>query len=516
MPSAAPTLREALRAKYRTLFGTIGSVIALVGIAHLLPLTILPFYPQEIALWPCFATPACLGIIAGGGLWWQMRSRQEPYELSVQDGSILVILVWAMTMLLGALPFWLSHSLSPLNALFESVSGWSTTGLSVLDIPRTAKVLLFWRSLTQYFGALGVVLIALVAIIGTSAQSLYLAEGRSDLLRPHIRRTVKLIAAIYASLTAITITLYRISGMNLFDALNHAMCTVSTGGFSTYAESYAHWDSWKLEVMTIALMFVAATHYTTHFSILRGDWRAALRNREWRLAGGLLLCAIPLIFLSLTALPEYGWSLKSLRTASFEAMAALSTTGFTSTRYQNWPDLALFALTILMLIGGGTGSTAGGIKQYRVYLLLKAVGWELRKRLLPRRAVVKHQVWTGSQWQEIDAEELVAIAAFVVFYLLAYAVGVMTFVACGYNLRDSLFEMASSISTIGLSVGITSPTAPALIRITQMAAMALGRLEFFVVIFGLARLLRDYKLMRGNRRARTARPSGHPALRAGE
>jgi trk system potassium uptake protein TrkH len=496
MRNHPPTLAQALGTKYRTLTSAVGRLIALIGVGHLLPLLVIPFRPEERTyFWP-FVLPSMLGLLLGGVMAWRWRPRENPYALSVKDGGILVIAVWGTAMCLGALPFWLGGQVGLLNSLFESVSGWTTTGLSVLDVDATPHIFLLWRALTQYVGALGIVLIGLVAIIGPSAQALYQAEGRSALLRPHVGRTVRLIVAIYLGLTLAMLALYWVGGMSGFDALIHAMCTVSTGGFSSRSASFGHWASPLLEYLAILLMWIASTNYATHFAALQGRWRQSMRNREWRLAGAILLLSIPLVFFALAAVPGYGWTWQSLRTAGFEAVAALSSTGFTSATYAGWPDLALFLLTLLMLIGGGTGSTAGGIKQYRIYLLLKSIGWELRRRLLPRRAVLKNRVWNGTQKVEVDSEELVMVGAFVGLYLVVYVVAVIIFMLYDYPLRDSLFQVASSISTIGLSVGITGPLTPIGIRLTQMAVMILGRLEFFVLVFGTLNLGRDLRLWR--------------------
>ncbi len=496
MREAPLTLQGSIRLKYRTLASTIGGIVLLVGVFHLVPLVLAFFFPHGWRDIVAFLAPAALGIGLGAWAYLRWRPRGEAYSLAVQDGGILVVAVWGIAFVLGALPFWLSGRMSPLNALFESVSGWTTTGLSVLDPNEMPEAFLLWRSMTQFLGALGVALIALAAIIGTSAQSLYLAEGRSALLLPNVRRTAKLIIAMYLGLWVASTGLYWAGGMTFLDAVNHAMATVSTGGFGTYRDSFAGWDSWVLELLGFILMFVASTNYATHFLLLKGKWRDGLRNREWRVAAGLLLLAIPILLANLASLPEYGWSFRGLRAAAFESMAALSSTGFTSTTYARWPDLSLFVLTLLMLIGGGTGSTAGGLKQYRVYLLLNTIRWKLRRRLLPRRAVVETRAWTGDQWEKVTADGMIDVSAFTLLYLLAYVAGVLVFLAYGYPLRESLFEMASSIGTTGLSVGITSATAPAMIRVVEMVAMALGRLEFFVVIYGALRLAGDVKQLK--------------------
>ena len=181
MSPTSPTLSESLRSKYHTLAGAIGGILSLVGAGHLLPLLVLPFYPEEARYAVAFVVPALLGIVSGLILAYRFRARGGSYLLSVQDGGILVIAVWGCAMLLGALPFWLGGQQGLLNSFFESVSGWTTTGLSVLNVDETAHIFLMWRSLTQFFGALGVVLIALVALIGTSAHTLYQAEGHPRL-----------------------------------------------------------------------------------------------------------------------------------------------------------------------------------------------------------------------------------------------------------------------------------------------------------------------------------------------
>jgi len=198
--------------------------------------------------------------------------------------------------------------------------------------------------------------------------------------------------------------------------------------------------------------------------------------------------AVVFILTSRSLYPQFG---KSLRVAAFETISALTTTGFSTVSYSDWNAPGVLMLIVLMLIGGGTCSTAGGLKQFRVYLLWKLLIWEIRRSLLPRSTVMERPVWEGSRRVFVDDARLRQVGVFVFLYLATYMFGVMILCACGYSLKGSLFEYASAIGTVGLSVGITSPAMPSLALWVEMLAMFLGRLEFIVVIVSLLKLIRD-------------------------
>jgi trk system potassium uptake protein TrkH len=350
----------------------------------------------------------------------------------------------------------------------------------------------------QLAGGAGLAIIMLAAIAGPVGPGLYIAE-RSGQLVPHVRRSAKLIMVIYAGYALGGVLAYWLAGMNLFDAINHAFPAVSTGGFSTQPESIGHWDSAVIESVSIVLMLLGNLNFLTAYWLLHGKFKAVYRNGEVRLMA-VLIPACALVLLLLVCRGIYPTLSKSVRVAIFETISALTTTGFSTVSYGNWKSIGVFVLTVLMLIGGGTCSTAGGIKQYRVYLLFKALWWELRRPLLPRTTVVENYVWQGEQKDFINDERIRQVATFLFLYLVTYTVGSSILAVHGYGIGESLFEFASALSTVGLSVGVTTAGSPPLALWTETLGMFLGRLELFIVFVSLAKIARDsFAMLHPNR-----------------
>jgi trk system potassium uptake protein TrkH len=425
----------------------------------------------------------------GALLWWRLQPRED-VVLRVQEGGVIVLISWVLACLASAVPFMIVQGLDFTQAVFESVSGWSTTGLSVVDVTRAPHVILLWRSITQLAGGAGLAIIMLSAIAGPTGPGFAYAEGRTDQLAPHVRRSARLVLLIYGGYALFGAVALRLAGMTTFDAVNHCFAAISTGGFATHVESIGYWDSRAVEAVIIVLMLLGNLNFLTVYLLLRGRLRAVCRNGEVRLMAALLpvSCALLFFLVSRTLFATAG---KAARVAVFEAVSALTTTGFSTTSYTNWNALGFLILTVLMLIGGGTCSTAGGIKQYRVYVLLKALWWELRRPFLPRTAVVENYIWQGELKDFISDARIRQIGAFLTLYLLTYCLGVGVLAAFGCSLRDSLFEFASALSDVGLSIGVTSPTAPGGVLWAETIGMFLGRLEFFVVFVAAAKLVID-------------------------
>jgi len=322
---------------------------------------------------------------------------------------------------------------------------------------------------------------------------LSLAEGREQLV-PHVRQSAKLVLLIYAGYSVLGGAGLWLAGMGGFDAINHAFAAVSTGGFSTRPESIGYWDSLTVEAVTIPLMIMGNLSFITAWLLLRGHFRAVGRNGEVRLIALLVpLCAFLLFVLTVRGLyPALG---KSVRVAVFETVTALTTTGFSTVGYGDWNSFGWVVLIVLMLIGGGTCSTAGGIKQYRVYLLAKGLMWDLRRSLLPASAVAENAVWEADRQVFVTDTRLRQIGLFVFLYLLTFVLGTAVLAAHGYGLQECLFEYASAIGTVGLSIGVTAPSAPAGVLWAEIVGMLLGRLEFFVILATLAKAVRDTAAM---------------------
>jgi trk system potassium uptake protein TrkH len=287
---------------------------------------------------------------------------------------------------------------------------------------------------------------------------------------------------------------FRAAGMDWFDAVNHAFTAVSTGGFSTRPESFGYWDSPGIEAVAIVLMLLGSTNFLTAYMLLKGTFKFIPRNGELRLEVVVLFVSVAVLFLGVTK-NLYPLLDKAARVSVFEAVSALSTTGFSTVRYETWNGVGWMIMIILMIIGGGTGSTAGGIKQYRIYVLYRGLLWEFRRRILPQRVVTEPDVWFGEERRFVSDEDFRRVSLFVFFYLAVFVSGAMILSSYGFSLREGLFEFASTVGTVGLSVDITNPDAPSGMLWTQVIGMFLGRLEFFTVVVGVIKLARDVRAM---------------------
>jgi Trk-type K+ transport systems, membrane components len=464
----------------------VGLVCIICGIAMLSPLLALFAWPGESVNATAYVFPASALCVLGIMLLPLRRfATKEP--LSVQEGGVIVCLSWLLVVLFSTWPFIATEGLSFSQAVFESMSGWTTTGLSVVDVEKAARTTLLWRSTIQLLGGAGLAIIMMSAILGPTGVGVSSAEGRSEQLVPNIKRSARLVLVIYVCYAAVGTLAYRLAGMTWFDAVNHAFAAISTGGFSTRSESIGYWDSPAIEAVSIPLMILGNLSFVTAWLLWRGHVRTVARNGEVRLFALLVpLASAALFFLTSASLyPHLG---KSLRVAVFETASALTTTGFSTVGYGNWNGFGLAVLLGLMLIGGGTCSTAGGIKQFRIHLLWRALVLEIRRLAAPRNAVLESTLWEADRRVFLDDGQVRQASVFVFLYLALFAAGVLLLCSCGFSLEHSLFEFASALGTVGLSIGVTSAEMPDSALWAESLAMFLGRLEFLVVIASLFKL----------------------------
>ncbi|MGM0500905.1 MAG: TrkH family potassium uptake protein [Bacillota bacterium] len=486
--------KRIIRSRYKLIAHYIGVLIMSLASFLLLPLTVIPFYPQDISHVNVFLIPSLICLILGFILWRFIKPEQGQVSLSLKEGGIIVLVAWFAAIFVSALPFMLAGKLNFTQAVFEATSGWTTTGLSVIDEAKTSHIFLMWRSIMQFFGGAGLIVVMLSSIIHPYGFGLYNAEGRSDQLLPHVKRSAKAIMLIYSGYTLAGVILYWLVGMGLFDAINHSIAALSTGGFSTRPASIGYWDNLGVELVTWILMLLGTTNFATHFALLKGKFKTFIKNGEIKLMTFLIALFVPLIaYFSLTEL--YSSLPQLLRRSIFEVITAISTTGFSLDTFNTWNQFGILSIIILMLIGGGTGSTAGGIKLYRIYLMFKSLVWELKSYFLPQHVVTENYIWRGEKKLYIKPEYIRETANYIYLYLLTYCAGVLVYLAHGYNLVESMFEFASSLGTVGLSVGITAADAPATILWVETIGMILGRLEFLVIFFAVAKIVKDLKYL---------------------
>jgi trk system potassium uptake protein TrkH len=467
--------------------------LTIIGVVIVSPILCLPFCEDDMVMSWGFIGPGAL--VAGIG-WTLSRlcADSEPMDITYREGVVVIVLSWTMAVLFGAVPFMLITKLNFAQAFFEATSGWTTTGLSVVDVTAVPYCILLYRSVLQFVGGAGFAIIMLSALAGPAGTALTTGEGREGQLAPNIKKSAKLVLSMYAGYAVMGTLGLRAAGMDWFDAINHAFTAVSTGGFSTRAESIGYWNSPAVEGVTVALMLLGSTNFVTAHMLLKRQFRFLWRNGELRLQLALLLVFLPILFFGVTN-GLYPVLHKGLRVAIFEAVSGLSTTGFSTVSYESWGAVGWLVLLVLMLIGGGTGSTAGGLKQFRIYVLYRGLLWEFKRRILPQNVVTETHVWHGEQRRFITDEDLRRAGLFMFLYAVVFILGAMLISSYGYPLKESLFEFASTLGTVGLSAGITGPETPSVILWSQMAGMLLGRLEFFAIILGTIKLVQDVLAM---------------------
>lgn len=484
---------EYLRQQYSAILSSLGIILMLGAGVILSPCLLLFSFPEEQPHALAFVFPA-IGLFLFGLVLWRVFRREHSVSLSVKEGGVIVLLSWVVVTIVSAFPFMEILTLPFSRALFESVSGWTTTGLSVIDVTSAGPMILCFRSTMQLAGGAGFAIIMMSAILGPAGTGISQAEGRGAQLVPQVRQSARLVLVLYGSYAAIGSFAYWMAGMSPFDALNHSFCAVSTGGFSTRPDSIGHWDSVAIEAVTIPLMILGNTSFVTAWLLLKGKFRSVIRNGEVRVVAVLIPISIAALFIFITH-GLYPQLSKAVRVAVFESITALTTTGYSTVSYSGWGSFGWLLLFGLMLIGGGTSSTAGGIKQFRVYLLAKAVGWEVKRMLLPRSVLMERPIWEGNRRTFVDDGRVRQVATFVFLYLGLFFSGSLILTASGYSVSDSLFEFASAMGTVGLSVGVTSATMPDAALWSEIVAMYVGRLEIFVVIAGVWKIGRDSRIM---------------------
>lgn len=463
-------------------------LMMLIGLLVAAPLALLPFYPEDSGFVWAFVGPSLFSLSVGA-LVCLFGKRDSGYSaswpVSQWQSSHTVLFTWFWGILVGAMPFFFSGYLNPIQALFESVSGWTTTGLSVMDVSQTSHIFLFYRSFMQYCGGLGFIMMIVMLVSDKRSMDLFNAEGHPDKLLPNLRKTAQTIFSMYFVFLLLGTVAYMIVGIPLFESICHAMCSLSTGGFSTRLNSIGEYHSLAVEIVTIVLMLIGTTNFAVLLLLVRRKWRQALRVSEVRFLFLLLLVFVPLIALSLS----HGLGMdfgEAFRQALFNASSALSTTGYATMGYDTWPAFSVGILILLMLIGGGMGSTAGGLKLTRVYLILRMIGQNLKRKLVPGR-FVDTPTYTKAQGKaKMDDTLCSDTLGFVGCYLLLFIVGALALtLTAGCGLVEAMFEFASALGTVGLSIGLTGPATGSATLIVEMIGMIMGRLEIFIILTGI-------------------------------
>ncbi len=432
-----------------------------------------------------FGRAAAATLFAGGALALATRGR---VDLSRRDGFAIVVFGWLAAAVSGALPYLFSGAIPhPVSAVFETMSGFTTTGASVLgNLEALPRSLLFWRALTHFFGGMGVLVlcVAILPFLGTGGMQIYRAEipGPSkDRLTPRIANTAKLLWVVYAGLCGLQAVLLRFGGMDWIDAFCHAFATMATGGFSTRTASVGGFNSAYIEVVTIVFMVLAGTNFALHYQALRGRLRAPFRDPEFRFYLGLWAGACLLLSL-LVWRSRYPSPLEALRAGFFQGTSILTTTGFVTADFDRWPQAARLLLVLLMFVGGCAGSTGGSMKNVRLMILLKLTVREVRRFLHPQAVFA---IRLGRR--PIEHTTAANIAAFFIAFVGIFALGTLAMTLFTPDLETAAGATIATLGNIGpglAGVGATQTYAeiPAAGQALLTFFMLLGRLELYTVL----------------------------------
>jgi len=436
--------------------------------------------------------PGAVAVALGaGGL--AAARRRALSSLGARDIYLSVTLSWLVAAVAGALPYILTGALDrPVDAFFESMSGFTTTGASVLEtrIDAQPQGLVLWRSLTQWLGGVGFVVLVVAAAPtgGLPFQRVLSAEATGPTIErrtPHIADTAKLLWASYLGLTVLGFLALLLAGMGAFDAVNHVFTTLSTGGFSSRPQSVAAFGSLPIELVLVGLMLLGATNFALYAGVLAraGPHRpqlAEVATLVGVLAGVTLLIGASLLWAA--DAPSIG---SSLRLAAFQVVSLGTATGLTTTDFSGWNHFALLLILFLVFVGGCAGSTAGGLKVIRVTLLAQIAWHALRRQVQPRRVAVLRL--GGRVFPESMSRE---VPAFLLLYLLVFAVASVGMGGLGVDFQSAIGTVAATLNTVGPSVGSTEyADLPEAGRLLLSACMLVGRLEVLTVLVLLVPVL---------------------------
>jgi trk system potassium uptake protein TrkH len=460
----------------------LGWLLTFVGLFQLLPIAAALLYGDPVVPYVVSAMVAvAIGLPIALGV------RPESLRIRPRDGFVIVSCAWLLASTFGAIPYVTTGVLGPVDALFESISGFTTTGSTTLPfIDGQPKALLLWRSLTQWLGGMGIVvfMVALMPLLGIGGMQLFKAEVTGPVkekVRPRVAQTARRLWAIYVGLTAAEWLALKLAGMSGFDALCHSFSTLSTGGFSPRDASLGAYDSAAIHWVVVVFMFLAGVNFVLHYRVLTGRGREVLRDTELRYYGllSVAVCAALGILIWRADLYASG----TARIAAFQGVSLLTGTGFSTVHFERWPSLALVIIMWLMVLGGMAGSTCGGVKSLRVLLGLGALRSSFS--LVGHRNAVRPPVRFGGK--PVPPEVVDGVWSFFAAYFLLILVAACVVAASGVDVVTSLSAALTAMGNVGPALGQLGPfdhfgvlpTAPKLFLAFCMLA---GRLELFTLL----------------------------------
>lgn len=472
--------------RWKLVLFIVGMLILCLGLSMVLPLGFSLYYRDQAT--GSLIEAMLVTVICGAALVIAGKSGWSGAPFSHREGMAATTLGWVAAGIFGGLPFLFSGVLTaPVDTFFEAVSGFTTTGASVIrDVEIVPKGILFWRSLTHWFGGMGIIVLglAILPFLGVGGMQLYKAEVPGpvpDKLKPRLKDTAMILWKVYVLFTLVEVVMLMLGGMDLFDSLCHTFGTMATGGFSTKNASIGYYHSVYLDIVITVFMLLGGMNFALHFQLFRGKPLAMWRDGEWR------FFMIWFFIVSGTiALSEYGHAYASLaqsfRYAAFQVASIVTTTGYATADFELWTPLSQCLLLVCMIVGGCVGSTGGAVKCMRIMVLVKHSYRELIHLIHPR-AVTRVKIGK----QAVPQEVLSGIWGFFMLYLGLLLFSVLLVAATGVDLVTSLTSVMACIGNVGPGLGAVGPVdnyadMPAITKWILSADMLLGRLEIYTVL----------------------------------
>jgi len=467
----------------------IGNIIGILLLINgLLMLTAVPFgiYHEESS-WKGILVASLVNSIIGFILYYNTKDNENK-ELKRRDGYLIVILSWIAMSLFGMLPYIFTDQISNVpDAFFETVSGYTTTGASILNnIEILDHGILYWRSLTQWIGGMGIIVlaVAILPFLGIGGMQLFVAEAPGvsvDKLQPRIKETAMRLWQIYISFTVVLFFILWAEGMNSFEAVNHAMTTFATGGFSTKNASIGYFESPLIQYTIILFMFISATNFTLTYFAIKLDFKKVFQNEEFRIYSSFILILTAIVFITLYLI-DSSYAEETFRSALFSVVSIITTTGFTTVDFTGWTEFITILFFILMFFGASAGSTSGGIKIVRHVVLLKNSYIELKKQLHQQGVFILR--FNNSK---VPQSVVTNILAFMMLYVVIFSIGSVIMTLMGVDFITAIGSVAATLGNIGPGIGDVGPASnfssiPDIGKYFLSLLMLIGRLELLTFL----------------------------------
>ncbi len=468
---------------YRMILYLSGQFLRILGALMILPLLVALIY-NEPASRNAFAVTALALLVAGSAIAWKKPENKSLYN---REGLAVVAIVWLMVSIFGGIPFLLSGDIPNFaDCIFEITSGFTTTGSTILtDIESMSHATLFWRAFSHFLGGMGVLVFMLAILPHNDTRTMHIVRAESPgptvgKLVAKMSFSVRILYGMYIALTVLETIFLLFGGMDLFEALCHAFATAGTGGFGITNNSVADYNSVYIDVVITIFMTLFGINFTLYYLLLMKKWKSVLKNEELRVFLGI--CAAAILIIAFNIMDIYGSFWQGLRYSSFQVMSTVSTTGFATASFTDWPVLSQIIIILLMFVGGCAGSTGGGLKVMRILLLCKIALKEIRCVLNPRTVIT-----VKCDGKAVDKDVLRGCSSYFVLFCLLMALSILLLSLDGHDVGTTVTAVITCLNNVGPGIGEVNPAGnfsgfSEWAKILLSMDMLLGRLEIYPLL----------------------------------